>query len=349
MVILERAHGEEVVFEMAEKILEQIAEPFAIDGRRFTLSGSAGLAVDHDRSLVGEGLLRNAITAMHQAKRAGRSSVVRFEHEMRTASSERLELREDLARAIGTDQLVVLYQPIVSLGSGAVVGAEALVRWDHPERGRLSPAMFVPIAEDAGLINDLDAQVRRKACEDLARWRTEVPGAKDLYVSTNLSVGELHSEDLLPSVLRDLADTGLPAEKLVIEITESNLLDDSDLVKDRMAALRSQGVRIAVDDFGTGYSSLGYIHSFDFDMLKIDRSFVVALARTTNQRIVSAVLDLAADLGVGVVAEGIETPAQEQQLQELGCGIGQGFLYSRPVPAAQFRRLIFPAENLSTL
>ena len=346
VVILERAHGEEIVLEVAQRIVEQIAQPFTIGGRRFTLSASAGIAVDHNRSNVGEGLLRNAITALHQAKRSGRSKVVRFEHEMRTASSERLELRADLARAIGTDQLVVVYQPIVSIDNGAVLGAEALVRWDHPERGRLSPAMFIPLAEEAGLIAAIDAQVRRRACTDLASWRLEIPAAQQMYVTTNISVKELHSDDLMESVLRDLAETGLPASSLVVEVTESNLLEDSDLVRDRMAALRSHGIRIAIDDFGTGYSSLGYIHSFEFDLLKIDRSFVVGLSRTTNQRIVSAVLDLAADLEAGVVAEGIETPTQESQLLDLGCTTGQGFLYARPAPAGQFRRLLTTSERL---
>ncbi len=347
-VIVERAHGEEIVLEIAQQILEQIAEPLSIDGRRLTLSASAGIAVDHDRGLVGEGLLRNSITAMHQAKRDGRSQVVRFERSMRTASSDRLELRADLARAIGTEQLVVFYQPIVDLEDGSMLGAEALVRWDHPERGRLSPAMFVPIAEDAGLIEGLDAQVRRQACEDLASWRAEVPGATDLYVTTNLSVQELHSDHLLSSVLRDLRETGLPPDRLLLEVTESNLLDDSDLVRQHMASLRANGIKIGIDDFGTGYSSLGYIHRFEFDLLKIDRSFVVGLARATNQRIVSAVLDLASDLGANVVAEGIETPSQEQQLLDLGCRRGQGYLYSRPVPAAQFRRLLTSTESLQS-
>ncbi len=347
VVIVERAHGEELVLEIADTIIEQLGMGLTIDDRELSLSASAGIALDHDRELVGEGLLRNSITAMNQAKRQGRSSVVRFERSMRTASSDRLELRGDLARAIGTEQLVVCYQPIVGLSDGVIVGAEALVRWDHPERGRLSPALFVPIAEDAGLVGRLGDQVRATACADLAAWRAEIPGAADLSISVNLSVSEMRSEQIVTSVLRDLRRSGLPPDRLVLEVTESNLLDDTDAVRTSMAALRSNGVRLGIDDFGTGYSSLGYIHRFDFDILKIDRSFVVGLGFPTNQRIVSAVLDLAADLGADVIAEGIESASQEQKLIDLGCQFGQGYLYSRPVGAAMFRRMLTTAVSVS--
>lgn len=339
-VIVERAHGEDAVLEMTQMILDALAQPFHFEGRELSLSASAGMAVDHKREVMAEGLLRSAITAMHQAKREGRGRVARFEHSMRAASSTRLELRGDLARAIGTDQFVVDYQPIVTLGSGKILGAEALVRWDHPERGRLSPALFIPIAEDSGLIGRLDAQVREQALADLASWRSEIPGIEDLTVSVNLSVGELHADDLVESVLRDLRLSEVPNDALVLEVTESNLLDDTDRVRKQMDSLRSHGIRLAVDDFGTGYSSLGYIDRFDFDILKIDRSFVAGLANETNRRIIAAVLDLASELDAKVVAEGIETEMQEADLVDMGCRVGQGYLYSRPVPAAQFRRLL---------
>lgn len=339
-VIIERAHGEEEVMEMAEGILTTLAEPLHLGGRELSLSASVGLSIDHERAVDAESLLRNSITAIHEAKREGRGRVVRFEHSMRTASSERLELRGDLARAIGTDQVVVNYQPIVDMATNEILGAEALVRWDHPERGRLSPALFVPLAEDSGLIGALDAQVRAQALKDLSSWRSDVARAKDLTVSVNLSVGELHSEELVASVMSDLRASGLPNNALVLEVTESNLLDDSDTVRSQMESLRAQGIRLAVDDFGTGYSSLGYIDRFDFDILKIDRSFVSGLSSRTNQRIVTAVLDLASQLNAKVVAEGIETDSQRSALLEMGCVIGQGYWFSRPVAADQFRRLL---------
>lgn len=345
-VIVERGHGEDVVLEVAETILAVLAEPFHFADRDLNLSASAGLAVDHSRDIDAESLLRNSITALHEAKREGRGRVVRFEHSMRTASSDRLELRGDLARAIGTDQLVVNYQPIVDMDTNEILGAEALVRWDHPERGRLSPALFVPLAEDSGLIGRLDAQVRAQALKDLSGWRSQIPGKQDLTVSVNLSVGELHSDDLVATVLGDLRSAGLPASALVLEVTESNLLDDSDTVRSQMESLRTQGVRLAVDDFGTGYSSLGYIDQFEFDILKIDRSFVAGLSNRTNQRIVTAVLDLASQLNAKVVAEGIETDSQRSTLLEMGCLIGQGYWFSRPVAAEQFRRLLTEAVKV---
>lgn len=345
-VIIERSHGEEVVLEMTEEVLKALSEPLYLDGRDLNLSASAGMAVDHSRDMDAESLLRNSITAMHEAKREGRGRVVRFEHSMRTASSDRFELRGDLARAIGTDQLVVNYQPIVDMATNEIIGAEALVRWDHPERGRLSPALFVPLAEDSGLIERLDAQVRAQALEDLSCWRSEIHGKERLTVSVNLSVGELYSDGLVESVLRDLRSSGLPTNALVLEVTESNLLDDSDTVRSQMESLRSHGIRLAVDDFGTGYSSLGYIDRFEFDILKIDQSFVAGLSNPTNQRIVTAVLDLASQLDAKVVAEGIETDSQKAALLEMGCVIGQGYWFSRPVAADQFRRLLTEAVRV---
>ena len=339
-VVVERAHGEDSVMEMTESILAQLALPFEIDGRQLTLTASAGVAVDHDRGDGAEVLLSNSITAMHQAKQDGRGRAVRFESAMRTASSNRLEIRGDLARAIGTEQIVVNYQPVVNLENHAIVGAEALVRWDHPERGRLSPGLFVPIAEEYGLIDALDAQVRAQACRDLAEWRSEMPAAASLTVSVNLSVGELQADDLVETVLQDLAVNDLPPDALVLEVTESHLLDDSDNVRTKMEQLRAQGIRLAIDDFGTGYSSLGYIDRFEFDVLKIDRSFVAGIGTATNQRIIAAVLDLAKQLNARVIAEGIEESAQEEQLHAMGCGLGQGYLYSRPVGAEQMRRML---------
>ena len=349
LVVLERAHGEDRVLEVAERILTDLAQPFGIAGRELSLTASAGIAFDHDRTSAAEVLLRNADTAMYKAKEQGKRQAVVFEAEMHTASFDRLELRADLARAVETDQLVAHYQPIVDLQTHRVVGCEALVRWQHPRRGLLSPAIFVPLAEETGLIGRLGEWILERACRDLAGWRRQLgEGAADLTISVNLSAQELHSERLLPTVTSILNDTGLPADRLVLEVTESNLLTDTDVVQDRMERLRSLGARLAIDDFGTGYSSLGYIHRFDFDVLKIDRSFVEGLERPTNRRIVTAVIDLARELGVRVVAEGIEEEDQERILVELGCPLGQGYKFSRPVPAVEFARLLrSPATTVS--
>ncbi|MFZ4517687.1 MAG: putative bifunctional diguanylate cyclase/phosphodiesterase, partial [Microthrixaceae bacterium] len=346
LVVLERAHGEDRVLEVAERILSDLSQPFAVAGRELSVTASAGVAFDHDRTTAAEVLLRNADTAMYKAKEQGKRQAVVFEAEMHTASFDRLELRADLARAVETDQLIAHYQPIVDLQTHRVVGCEALVRWQHPRRGLLSPAIFVPLAEESGLIGRLGEWILERACRDLAEWRRTLgDAARDLTISVNLSAQELHSERLLPAVTSILHDTGLPADRLVLEVTESNLLTDTDVVQDRMERLRSLGARLAIDDFGTGYSSLGYIHRFAFDVLKIDRSFVEGLERPTNRRIVTAVIDLARELGVRVVAEGIEEDEQEEILVELGCALGQGFKFSRPVPAVDFARLLRAPAN----
>ncbi len=344
VVVLERAHGEDQVLELAERLLLSLEQPFTVDGRELSITASAGVAYDHDRTTAAEVLLRNADTAMYRAKQLGKRRSVVFESHMHTASFDRLELRADLVRALDTDQFSAHYQPILDLETRRIIGCEALVRWEHPRRGLLSPAIFVPLAEESGLIGQLGEWMLERACRDLADWRRDLPDvAEDLSISVNLSAEEVHAERLVPVVTDILRRTGLPADRLVLEVTESNLLSDTDVIQDQMQRLRSLGARLAIDDFGTGYSSLGYIQRFAFDVLKIDRSFVEGLERssnTTNRQIVTAVLDLARELGVRVVAEGIEQESQQDVLVELGCRYAQGYLYSRPVPAVEFRKLL---------
>ena len=345
LVVLERGHGETQVAEVARTLLDSLAHPLLVDGRSITVSASAGVAFDHDRSWSAEDLLRNADTAMYRAKDAarqlGRPQVTVFESAMHSDSYDRFELRGDLARAIAGDQLEAWYQPVVDLCTQRIVGLEALVRWNHPHRGLLGPNVFVPLAEESGLILDLGRWMRERACRDLAAWRAAEPDvAGHLTVAVNLSAAELHDDELPRSVVDLLARHELPAGCLTLEITESSLLTDTDVVQERMDSLRARGIRFAIDDFGTGYSSLGYIHRFAFDVLKIDRSFVDGLEQPTNQRIVAAVLDLAHQMGATVVAEGIEELHQEVALTDLGVELGQGYLYSRPVPAEAFRHLL---------
>lgn len=341
VIVLERSHGEDRVLELADRLLLSLEQPFQVDGRELSITASAGVAYDHDRSAAAEVLLRNADTAMYRAKQLGKRRSVVFEAHMHTASFDRLELRADLVRALDTDQFMAHYQPILDLETHRIIGCEALVRWEHPRRGLLSPAIFVPLAEESGLIGQLGEWMMERACRDLAEWRRDMPDvAEDLTISVNLSAQEVHAERLLPAVTDILRRTNLPADRLVLEVTESNLLTDTDVIQDQMQRLRALGTRLAIDDFGTGYSSLGYIQRFAFDVLKIDRSFVEGLDRNTNRQIVTAVLDLARELGVRVVAEGIEQESQEQALIDLGCRYAQGYLYSRPVPAVDFRKLL---------
>jgi diguanylate cyclase (GGDEF)-like protein/PAS domain S-box-containing protein len=341
VVVLERGHGENHVTDLAEQILSSIALPYDIDGRELTVTASAGIVFDHDRTNTGEILLRNADIAMYRAKTRGKRQVVVFEAHMHTASADRLELRADLARAITSEQFVAHYQPVVDIETRRIVGAEALIRWDHPQRGLVGPGLFIPLAEESGMIGALGEWILERACTDLARWREDFgEPMSDFTISVNLSVQQLH-DDLIVSTVRDILQrAGLPAERLVLEVTESTLITETDKIRATMQELRALGSRLAVDDFGTGYSSLGYIQQFEFDVLKIDKSFVDGLETGTSRQIVTAVLDLARQLGVRTIAEGIETELQDGVLRDLGCRFGQGYLYSRPVAESDFRELL---------
>ncbi len=345
LLVVERARGEDRVTELAGRLLELVGRPVEIDDRTITVTASAGIAYDHDRSHSAEDLLRAADTAMYRSKAEGRGSgrhrITAFEPSMHADSMTRFELRADLAAALATDQLDAHYQPVVDLCTQRIIGLEALVRWHHPTRGSLSPGVFVPIAEEHGLVLELGRWMRRRACRDLAHWRrTQPETAAHLTVAVNVAAAELHDDELVGSVADLLEEYGLPSDCLTLELTESSLLTETELVRSRMEALRGLGVRLAIDDFGTGYSSLGYIHRYSFDILKIDRSFVSALEHATNRQIITSVTDLAAQLQASVVAEGIETVEQEAVLARLGIELGQGFLYSRPVPAEAIGHLL---------
>ena len=267
---------------------------------------------------------------------------------MHADSYDRMQLRADLARAVEQEQFVAHYQPVVDISTRRIVGAEALIRWEHPERGLLGPNLFIPLAEETGLIGDLGEWILSRACRDLVSWRESFGEAVSKFtMSVNLSVQQLHDDDIVEKVSDTLARTGLPAERLVLEVTESTLITDTERIRATMERLRGLGSRLAVDDFGTGYSSLGYIQQFEFDVLKIDKSFVDALETHTNRRVISAVLELARQLDVRTIAEGIESELQADLLEDLGCALGQGYFYSRPVPATAFVELLANATDSS--
>ncbi|MBM3661484.1 MAG: EAL domain-containing protein [Actinobacteria bacterium] len=345
LFIVERARGEEAVLLIAQRLIETVSAPIVVDDRTVTLSAAAGVAFDHDRSNSAEDLLRAADTAMYRSKvgerGVGRARIVTFEPSMHIDSMALFELRGDLAAAIANDQLEAHYQPVVDLCTQRIIGLEALARWEHPTRGSLSPGVFIPIAEEHGLIAEIGRCMRRRACRDLAEWRlTQSEATADLTVAVNVAAAELGDDEFVESIRELLSEFALPPGCLTLELTESSLLTETEVVRSRMEALSELGVRLAIDDFGTGYSSLGYIHRFSFDVLKIDRSFVSALEHATNRQIITAVTELAAQLQAAVVAEGIETVEQESVLSDLGVELGQGFLYSRPVPADAILRLL---------
>jgi EAL domain-containing protein (putative c-di-GMP-specific phosphodiesterase class I) len=276
---------------------------------------------------------------MYQAKDRGRGGVALFDEPMRIAALKRLELERDLRMALDRDELHVAYQPIIDLQDGErPVLLEALLRWQHPTRGSVSPAEFIPVAEQSGLITELGAFVVRRACSDVAGLRADL-GLANLGVSVNMSAREVGDRAFASTLSAAIEDSGLPPGALAIEITESLLMEGSAAPEETLAALRELGIGIVLDDFGTGYSSLGYLNRFELDALKLDRSFVSGLGADGDgdAAIVTAVVRLARSLGLELVVEGVETLGQLQTLRRLGCRLVQGFLFARPMEIAALR------------
>jgi diguanylate cyclase (GGDEF)-like protein len=322
-------------------LLGAFDEPYALGHRQVRLAGSLGLApADVDAQDAGD-LLRDADLAMYAAKAAGRGRAVVFAPEMRAEANARAALERELREAVEGDHLTVAYQPLVELDSGRCVGAEALVRWHHPNRGFIPPDVFIPVAEDSDLVVALGRAVLRRACADAAGWVAQLADDVPFDIAVNLSVRQLEHPDLVDHVLEALESAGLPADRLVVEVTESVFLDDSGAGLATLAELRQLGVRVALDDFGTGYSSLGYLQRFTVDILKIDRRFVATLAADSCEpELAGAIIGLARSLRLDVVAEGIEEPEQTERLRELGCRLGQGYLFARPGPPGDLTRLL---------
>ncbi|MCG6206643.1 EAL domain-containing protein [Rhodopseudomonas sp. HC1] len=320
---------------LAKRLLNAIAEPYLLEGHSVVASASIGIAVaplDGDDS---EKLLMNADMALSRAKKDSRGSFSFFEPGMDARAQARRKIETDLRAALRHDVLRPYYQPLIGLESGRITGCEALVRWPHPERGMISPAEFIPVAEDTGLINAIGAQVLRQACLDAARWPGEV------CVAVNLSPLQFRVGNLMATVMDALKQSGLPPRRLELEITETLLLEKSSQVIATLHALRALGVRISMDDFGTGYSSLSYLRSFPFDKIKIDQSFVRGLCdNRDSQAIVRAIISLGMGLGVTITAEGVETEAELSWLRSEGCHEAQGFLFSPARPNDEINGLL---------
>jgi len=328
-ILMESINGPADVSRATGRIHEAIASPFTIEGQDIFTSASIGVTIAGPEYEQPEQIIRDADTAMYRAKAQGRGRSEMFDVEMRAEAVARLQLETDLRRGVERNELRLVYQPIVNLESGAVVGFEALVRWQHPKRGTVSPAEFIPLAEDTGLIVPVGEFVLLEACRQAARWRAEPSGAA-LRVSVNISSKQFSQGDLVAAVEKALAAAALPPAALHLEITESAIMQNAESAYELIEKIRAVGCSFAVDDFGTGYSSLSYLHRFAIDQLKIDSSFVQSAERKSAE-IIRSIIDLGRSLGIEVVAEGIETSKQAADLRELHCGFGQGYLFSRPV------------------
>ena len=338
-------YGEAV--DIATRVIGSFEKPFQVQGSDMTLSVSVGVAigavdVEADVERTGpELLLRDADVAMYRAKEGGRDRFEVFDETMLAGASERLSVENDLRRGIGQGQLRLYYQPIVHLDTGVIAGFEALVRWQHPERGLLPPMEFIPSAEANGLIIPLGRHVLSEACLQAATWKDTHASGERLRVSVNVSAKQLVQPGWSDEVAQVLAESGLAPRQLVLEITESVLMNDTDTTAVRLEELRRLGVRIAIDDFGTGYSSLGYLRRLPVDILKIDKSFIDGVAEGPHESALArAVVKLASTLRLEAVAEGISSRKQLQLLRRLRCPFGQGFFFSRPQPAAAIPELL---------
>jgi diguanylate cyclase (GGDEF)-like protein/PAS domain S-box-containing protein len=324
------AHGIEAVI---ERVHGAFSRPIPTRNGLVTITGSVGVAVARDPEVDAEDLIRDADVALRRAKSHGRGHAEVYDAALAEEVRHRLELAAQLRGALQRRELRVVFQPLVAMADGAPIGCEALLRWDHPDRGELLPGAFLRIAEDDGLIVPIGAWVLEESCRQLAAWRAQ---GRDLWVSVNVSARQLAQLDFVAVVERALRETGVPPSAICLEVTETAVLRRPDVARRALEALRILGVRVALDDFGLGYSSLTHLKALPVDVVKVDRSFVADLVASTEDRaVVEAVLTLAMRMGLTVIAEGVETLDQDELLREMGCPVVQGYLYGRPVPAAE--------------
>ena len=338
--------GPDIARAIAGRVLTCLAVPVVLDGGPVAVRGSVGVATSGDATdLTATALLRNADLAMHLAKAQGKNRMVFYADGMAEAARRRAELQQDLAYAVPGNQLVVHYQPTVRITDGGTTGFEALVRWNHPERGMVPPAEFIPLAEESGVITEIGRWVLRQSVEQGAAWSRET--GRPLRMAVNLSPRQLLDDDVVADVQAALRDSGFPAEQLTLEVTEGVLVRDVERAVAQLEALRGLGVRIAIDDFGTGFAGLSYLRNLPADIIKIDRSFVSDLPTGRSaSTLISSILELARTLGLDVVAEGVETEDQRRALAEMQCDTAQGYLFARPGSAAEMTERLRPVADL---
>ena len=325
---------------VAGRIQESLRAPFQLDGHEVVVSASIGIALSLQEYTRAEDIVRDADTAMYRAKADGKAGHRVFDQKMHHNAVQRLTMESELRRAVDRQEFELHYQPVISLQSGQIEGFEALVRWNHPLRGLVSPSEFIPLAEETGLINPLGWWVLREAATQARAWQQKYPRDLPLQMNVNLSGRQFRQPNLIGGVVTILNDIGLEPGSLRLEITESVLMETAQDSRDVLAELREHGIRLCIDDFGTGYSSLNYLHSFDIDVLKIDRSFVSRIREGRAPEIVQTIVDLSRSLGLAVTAEGIETAEQLRQLRSMDVELGQGFYFARGLTADRADRLL---------
>jgi diguanylate cyclase (GGDEF)-like protein/PAS domain S-box-containing protein len=332
-LLLPDVRGEAAVEGIATKILEKLTAPFLVDEHELFVSASIGIALHPAVGDSAEAMIRAADIAVHHVKARGKNAFQFFDARMGEIVSSQLSVERELRNALLADELEPHYQPQVDVDSGKVIGVEALARWNHPERGQVGPAEFIPLAEETGLIIPVDQCIQRKACLDVARWRRE--GYPELGLSMNISAAQMETEDFVDWMLDMLADTGIGTEGVKLEITESVIMREMDVIVPKLRKLSARGLTIGIDDFGTGYSSLSYLQRFPVDTLKIDRAFVSDIRGDESESsIVNAIIHMAKGLGLDIIAEGVENETQLRYLHTQGCRQVQGFIYSQPLPQA---------------
>ena len=327
-------HHYDVIY-VAERLLSVMAEPYKVDNHTIKITISIGVTTSALPYISPGEIIRDADTAMYRAKAAGKNCFALFDSRMHEEALIRMAMENDLRLAIENDQFFLLYQPIVHLDSGRVDGFEALLRWQHPTKGIVSPLDFIPLAEEIGIIVPIGEWVLREACMELARWR-QLPGLDNLFVSVNLSRKQLRCPNLVENIRDILQETNLPSTAVKLEITESAIMEDMDLAVIILSQIRDLGIDLHVDDFGTGYSSLSCLHNFPVSGMKIDRSFINNVVDNPDHiAIVNAVVTLAHNLRLDLIAEGVETLDQMSMLKSMGCDFAQGYFFQQPLSCNQ--------------
>ncbi|HZI20276.1 MAG TPA: EAL domain-containing protein [Pyrinomonadaceae bacterium] len=347
-ILIEDITEEKEAVAVAERIQKELSVPFILSGREVFTTVSMGIAPSSTGYERAEDILRDADTAMYRAKSLGKARYEIFDKAMHARAINILQMETDMRRALEREEFLLYYQPIVSLEDFRLRGFEALVRWQHPERGFISPIDFIPVAEETGMIIPLGEWVLQEACRQMRRWQTCFPLDHPLFISVNLSSKQFSQNTLISVVADILKESGVKPQTVKLEITESVVMENIETATGMLQELREIGVQLAIDDFGTGYSSLSYLHRFPIDTLKIDRSFVTRMTdNTENAEIVRTIVVLAQNLGMDVVAEGVETNEQLALLQKLGCENGQGYYFSKPVACDSAEKII--ADTYSAL